>query len=181
MSPVSDAKNLRLLLAGYRGPTAPETTVLMSHPVTDSGAPPSPGAENHNEQRLWLDRLGIALSVLCAVHCALTPVLIAAAPLLFTADFEFRTKAILLCLAVVALGWGFWTHRSWKPLLWLAGALAAFAASEWVGHGHTTGASDSLLHIEGLEIAITVLASGALIMAHLANARACRTNAPHGH
>jgi MerC mercury resistance protein len=181
MSPVSDAKNIPLLLAGYRGPAAPETTVLMPHPVTDSGAPPSTGSENHNEQRLWLDRVGIALSVLCAVHCALTPVLIAAAPLLFTADFEFRTKAILLSLAVVALGWGFVTHRTWKPLFWLAAALVAFGVAEWVGHGHTSEASASLLHQEGFEIAITVLASGALIMAHLANARACRAGAPHGH
>ena len=88
---------------------------------------------------------------------------------LFTSEFEFRTKAVLLSLAVVALGWGFTTHRSWQPLVWLAAALAAFGAAEWFGHG------------QWLEIAATVAASGALIMAHLSNARACRVAAPHGH
>lgn len=130
-------------------------------------------AAEHPE-RVWLDRVGIVLSAVCAVHCALTPILVAVAPFFFTAEFEFRTKAVLLSLAVIALGWGFVSHRSWRPLIWLGGALVAFGVGEWIGHGGSS-------HGEWFEVAATVAASGALIMAHVTNARACRVSAPHGH
>ncbi len=135
----------------------------------------------HGEPQ-WLDRVGITLSALCAIHCALTPILVAVAPLLFTAEFEFRTKALLLALAGIALGWGFITHRSVRPMLWLGVALVAFGIAEWLGHaeqhaGHVVAHGSSAW----LEIGVTVLASAALIMAHVANTQACRSGLPNHH
>lgn len=124
---------------------------------------------------LWLDRAGIVLSLICAVHCALTPILVAVAPLLFTAEFEWRTKVVLVALASVALFVGFVSHRSFTPIYWLGLALGL------LGLSHYWESIDAFSVGETLEIATTVLASGALIMAHLANSRACRTGAPHGH
>jgi hypothetical protein len=123
----------------------------------------------------WLDRLGIVLSVICAVHCALTPVLVAVAPLLFTAEFEWRTKVVLVALASVAIVVGFISHRSWTPIGWLGLALGLLTL------GHLCESWSAFSGGAALEIVATVLASGALIMAHLANLRACRTRAPHGH
>lgn len=131
------------------------------------------GRDDEHQEREWLDRAGILLSALCAMHCALTPILVAVAPFLFTAEFEFRTKAVLLSLAGIALGWGFISHRSWKPLVWLAVALGAFGVAELVVDEPGSG--------EHWEIVATVLASAALIMAHVTNTRACRVAAPHGH
>lgn len=115
-----------------------------------------------------LDRLGISLSVICAAHCVLTPILVAAAPLLFTTEFEHRTKAILVLIAVVALGAGYLNHRSWRPFPWLALAVGVFA----VEHAHPS---------LWWEVSAAVVASGALILAHLSNSRACRAAASHGH
>lgn len=130
---------------------------------------------SHKPPSIWLDRVGIVLSVVCAVHCALTPVLVAIAPLLFTSEFEWRTKVALVALASVALIIGFVSHRSWKPMYWLAIALGLLGLSHWWESLSAFGAA------EVFEIGTTVLASGALIMAHVANTRACRSSADHGH
>ncbi len=166
MFPASDAKSFPLMVA--RQDVDSELSAVQAAPAAPK-VHPGPAHGAHDGQRLWLDRIGIALSAVCAVHCALTPVLVAVAPFLFTSEFEFRTKAVLLSLATVALGWGYVTHRSLTPIVWLALGLTAFGVGEWVGHE------------EWMEIVATVLASLALILAHLSNARACRVSAPHGH
>lgn len=160
-SDLSDNLSSTFSLAG------PRKRINTSMDGTDAGNKP-PGS-------VWLDRVGIVLSVVCAVHCALTPVLIAVAPLVFSAEFEGRTKVVLVLLASVALIIGFASHRSWKPVYWLAVALGLLGLSHWWESLAAFSAA------EGLEIATTVLASGALIMAHLANTRACRTSTAHGH
>jgi hypothetical protein len=175
MLPASDAKSFPLMLPRRDGENRVQARVVDDSRELGSGGPQSTPsdmieADSHQHgQREWLDRIGIVLSVVCAVHCALTPILVAVAPFLFTSEFEFRTKAVLLSLAAVALGWGYVTHRSYKPLFWLGAALAAFGVGEWLGHG------------EWFEVVATVMASIALIMAHVSNARACRVAAPHGH
>lgn len=149
--------------------SAPFSSVrAASRKLSSGGAPQSP-------RSLWLDRLGIVLSVVCAVHCALTPILVAVAPLLFTAEFEWRTKVALVSLASVALVVGFISHKSFVPVYWLGLALGL------LGLSHYGESLPAFSHAEAWEISTTVFASGALIMAHLANSRACRKSAPHGH
>lgn len=176
MLPASDAKSFPLMLPHRDVENRAQARAVDDMRDLGSGGPQSVlsgSAEtdvvHQHGQREWLDRVGIVLSVVCAIHCALTPILVAVAPFLFTSEFEFRTKAVLLSLATVALGWGYVTHRSYKPIVWLGAALAAFGVGEWLGHG------------EWFEVVATVMASIALIMAHFTNARACRVAAPHGH
>ena len=76
-----------------------------------------------------LDKLGMAISSVCAVHCALAPILITVAPLVglgFIFDEKFETIIILvsLGLAFLSLVWGFYKeHRKFEPLyLLLLGA-----------------------------------------------------------
>lgn len=174
MLPASDAKSFPLMLSSGDGESHAEAGLRAVESRGAGAGPfaPSGSAEHvaHDHgQREWLDRIGIFLSAVCAIHCALTPVLVVVAPFLFTSEFEFRTKAVLLSLAAVALGWGYVTHRSYKPIVWLGAALTAFGVGEWVGHG------------EWFEVVATVLASLAVIMAHVTNARACRVAPRHSH
>ena len=60
-----------------------------------------------------LDKLGIAISSICAVHCAVAPILITLAPLIglgFIFEEKFETTIILvsLGLAFLSLVWGFY-------------------------------------------------------------------------
>ena len=76
-----------------------------------------------------LDKIGMAISSACAVHCALAPILITVAPLIglgFIFEEKFETTIILvsLGLAFLSLVWGFYKdHRKFEPLyLLLLGA-----------------------------------------------------------
>ncbi len=72
--------------------------------------------------RDWKDRLGIVASVACAIHCAVTPVLIAVLPTLkFTewmADVRFHQAVALICSALVAISiWpAFRRYRDYRIL-----------------------------------------------------------------
>lgn len=69
-----------------------------------------------------LDKLGMAVSSVCAVHCALAPILITVAPLIglgFIFEEKFETTVIMvsLGLAFLSLVWGFYKdHRKFEPL-----------------------------------------------------------------
>ncbi len=76
-----------------------------------------------------LDKIGMAISSACAVHCAMAPILITVAPLIglgFIFEEKFETTIILvsLGLAFLSLVWGFYKdHRKFEPLyLLLLGA-----------------------------------------------------------
>jgi hypothetical protein len=72
-----------------------------------------------------LDKLGIAISSICAVHCAVAPILITLAPLIglgFIFEEKFETTIILvsLGLAFLSLVWGFYKdHKKFEPLFLL--------------------------------------------------------------
>lgn len=79
--------------------------------------------------RSTLDKIGIAASSICALHCALAPILITVAPLIglgFIFEERFETIFILasLGIAFLSLVWGFYkSHRKFEPLyLLLLGA-----------------------------------------------------------
>lgn len=73
----------------------------------------------------WLDRLGMATSTVCAVHCAATALLMGtlsavgaggvAAPWV---ERTFLGASVLL--GVLSLGHALRRHRSWQPALWFA-------------------------------------------------------------
>ena len=86
------------------------------------------------------DGLGVAASVLCAIHCAAMPFVIGFLPLLglsFLADPAFHQWMVAICLGLALLAFvpGWRRHRRWTPtIIGLVGlsliSFAAFAGPE---------------------------------------------------
>ena len=119
------------------------------------------------------DRIGFAASFLCAVHCALMPVLLALLPAFglnaagwVDIDQAFVVFATLLGAATLTFGWR--RHRAFRAwLLLLPGLLLVWAGSFTTLHDH------SLMHA-------AVMATGGLLLAgaHLLNLRLTHAAAP---
>lgn len=82
-----------------------------------------------------IDKLGVTLSSICAVHCALAPLLITIAPLIglgFIFEEKFETVFILCTcgMAFLSTVWGFYkSHRSFEPFYILLLGLALVVIS----------------------------------------------------
>lgn len=127
------------------------------------------------------DRVGAAGSLLCALHCALLPLVIAALPALGLGGFAlididqaFTVFATLL--GVTTLGYGFRRHRAFRAWFALVPGLALI----WIG-------SFGPLHTHSVAHVLTMVAGGlAVAAAHLVNLRlthaanALRRFAPQG-
>jgi hypothetical protein len=88
----------------------------------------SPALPEQRPAAAWLDRLGMATSTLCAVHCAATALLMGAlsaagAGALGNPWVEgvFLTASVVL--GAVSLGHAVTRHRSLRPMLWFAAGL----------------------------------------------------------
>jgi hypothetical protein len=121
---------------------------------------------------LHLDRLGATGSLLCALHCALLPVLIALLPTLGIAtwmndSFEEGFVVFATLLGMFTLIQGYRRHRAVRALWLLLPGLGAL----WLGIGYEPLHQDAILH------AVTMTFGGTLVgLAHLANLRLT-----HGH
>lgn len=112
------------------------------------------------------DRVGVAASTLCALHCALLPVLAASMPALGLGlggygdiDQAFVLFASLLGITTITLGWR--QHRALRAIGWLAAGLALL----WLG-------AFTPWHRHGWGHAAVMTAGGLLLaMAHLQNLR----------
>jgi len=128
------------------------------------------------------DRVGFIASFLCAIHCALLPVLFALLPILGLEleawlDFDqiFVVFATLLSVITLSLGWQ--RHRLLRPcyvlvpglmLLWLG----AFGPLHAHGHDHAHEHSEVIVH------AVVMTLGGFLLAgAHLWNMRLTRAHA----
>lgn len=112
------------------------------------------------------DRVGVVGSVLCALHCALLPLLIASLPSLGLAGFSlvdldqaFTVFATLL--GVTTLSVGFRRHRAFRAWMVLVPGLALV----WLGsftplHNHSVG-----------HVVVMVVGGLAIAAAHLVNLR----------
>lgn len=120
-----------------------------------------------------LDRIGATGALVCAVHCALLPVLIALLPtvgvsalLAPTLEVAFVLFATLFGLAVLA--WSYRRHRTWRALVLLVPGLLVL----WVGVLYPP------LHHSVVPHALAMTAGGTLVgIAHLANLRLNRCHA----
>jgi uncharacterized membrane protein YfcA len=114
-----------------------------------------------------LDALGFSASTLCAIHCAVTPLLLTALPLLglnFLAHPAIETTMLVLSLliGVASLAQGYFKHhQQWHALLLLAAGFAVIFAGHWVLP-------------EADEEWFTPLGAGTVAIAHLVNWRLCR-------
>ena len=117
--------------------------------------------------RSLLDRFGASGSLLCALHCALTPILLAAIPSLglsawFGGGFERGFVVFVTALGLFSLIWGYRRHRSFRAL----GLLLAGLAALWAG------VLVPPLHEPPLTHAVVMTFGGTLAgLAHLLNLR----------
>ena len=127
---------------------------------------------HHPHRHSLFDRFGATGSLLCALHCALLPLLIALLPSLGVSawlgeGFEqvFVLFATLFGLAVLA--WSYRRHRAMRALALLVPGLAVL----WVGVLYAP------LHHSVVPHAVAMTFGGTLVgLAHLANLRL-----NHGH
>lgn len=121
--------------------------------------------------RRRLDRAGIALSALCAVHCVLGVLLVSivglGAEALFDPVFHRVGLLVATVIAAFAIGWGAIRHRMAAPFV-----------VALVGLGFMTAA---LLVPHGIEEAVLTIAGVALVaLGHILNLRHLRTTCTHG-
>jgi hypothetical protein len=144
--------------AVFRLPTAPtqiSSDGLRMRPVRRRG--------------FWADRAGIILSVLCAIHCFLTPILILSFPAtqnLFHGDAHEKFHLILLgilpLIAIAAFIPGFRRHRNWQVFAWSLPGLAMIATVALF-----------LNEVSWVSTTVSILGSAFLIQSHRINRRLC--------
>ena len=114
-----------------------------------------------------LDRFGATGSMICAVHCALTPVLLAAIPTLGLSVWlgDGIERAFVVFVTVVGLFsllWGYRRHRTFRAL----GVLLAGLALLWVGQLYAPVHDSVVTH------AVVMTLGGTLVaVAHVVNLR----------
>lgn len=122
--------------------------------------------------RHLLDRFGATGSLLCAVHCAVLPILLAAAPSLGLSVWlgdgvELALVSFVTLLGLFSLVWGWRRHRALRALGFLVPGLAAL----WAGLLYAP------LHHSAVPHAVVMTLGGVLVgVAHLVNLRL-----NHGH
>ncbi|MEN3332356.1 MAG: hypothetical protein V7641_1721 [Blastocatellia bacterium] len=125
--------------------------------------------EGVKTQRL-LDRLAIAVSGLCVLHCLITPVLLILIPVLASTNvadkvFHRILLAFVLPFSLAALLLGCRRHKDWIVFVLGILGLALLILTAWFGH-------DSFGET-GERIA-TVLGGLTLAIGHVRNYRLCR-------
>jgi hypothetical protein len=114
-----------------------------------------------------LDRFGATGSIVCALHCALTPLLLAAIPSLGLSawlgdGFERGFVVFVTVLGLFSMLWGYRRHRVFRALGMLLFGLAAL----WAGVLYAP------LHQALVPHAIVMTVGGTLVgLAHLVNLR----------
>jgi hypothetical protein len=121
--------------------------------------------------RQRLDRAGIALSALCALHCLLSVVLVSviglgAEALLDPAIHRFGLLLATL-VAAVAIGWGAIKHRMAAPFVVAMMGLSFMGGALAVPHG-----------VE--EAVLTIIGVALVAIGHFMNLRHLRTSCTHG-
>ncbi len=112
------------------------------------------------------DRVGFAASFLCALHCALLPLVLAVLPTLGLSvggwvDIDQGVTVFATLLGVTTLALGFRRHRAFRAWVLLVAGLALV----WLG-------AFSPLHDHGLGHAVVMAVGGLMIAgAHLLNLR----------
>lgn len=115
---------------------------------------------------LW-DRVGISTSILCVVHCLVTPVLLMFLPLVGGALAHESFHALIIAVVVPVAAWALWNgykvHRH-TTMFWYAGfGFASILVSVSFGHDHDL-----------VQMSFMVAAGILLAYAHFLNLRAGR-------
>ncbi len=117
------------------------------------------------------DALGIATSIVCAIHCALLPLFVSSLPLfgvniLEHIGFEYAMIALAFVLGIYALYHGFRKHHhSWLPVYLFSGGMALLILK---------------VSFHNLELILLIPSVLLIIAAHFLNYRLCRKH-NHAH
>jgi hypothetical protein len=121
--------------------------------------------------RQRLDRAGIALSALCAVHCLLSVVAVSViglgAEALFDPAIHRFGLLIATLIAAVAIGWGAMRHRMAAPFVVAMMGLTFMGGALAVPHGIR-------------EAVLTIIGVGLVSLGHILNLRHLHTSCTHG-
>lgn len=112
----------------------------------------------------WFERAAAGASLVCLIHCAGLPLLLAALPALsgliaVPEDFHVWVLGFAVPASGVALVMGTWRHRAWVPLVTGCVGLALLATGALILLGGT------------FETPVTLAGSGLLVFAHIGNWR----------
>jgi hypothetical protein len=129
-----------------------------------------------SDRRAWLDRMGMSVGLLCAVHCLVLPVGVAMIPvagleLMSGEGLEWAFVIVAVALGGLSLVPGFLrTHRQVLPVfLLLLGASFPLAGRTLLGDGSR------------LEIPIVVTGALSMVLAHATNVNSVVRAAPAHH
>lgn len=115
---------------------------------------------------IW-DRIGISTSILCVLHCLLTPLLVIFLPLagsvLTEGWFHFAIVIVAVPVAFIALWRGYRRHHQSPVLWWGSIGVAAMSLALAINRHNST-----------LESALMIIAGTSLSYAHFLNLRAIR-------
>lgn len=139
----------------------------------------------------WLDSLAIGMSIVCAIHCLVTPVLIVFLPILATTfwvheDFHLWMLLFVLPTSALAMFLGCRKHKDRLILaLSIIGLSALTATAIYESASHAEGAATAHAHCEhcveagadewltGVTL-LNVMGGLFLASAHVRNYRLCR-------
>lgn len=108
-----------------------------------------------------IDISGLLVSALCAVHCAVTPLLLVALPFVGWQAWETPLRLAAVFIGIGAVGMGALFHRNFSVVWMLLLGIVLLGIATLL-HGHLIP-----------ELVVSVAASAALIRAHWLNTRAC--------
>ena len=166
--------------------TGPRVSILKMHDSSlHSTSAPHPSA--------WLDRLGMGMAMVCAVHCLLTPILVVLLPIIATSfwvdrSFHLWMLAIVAPMTAFSFFMGCRKHHDGLLILLAGVGLVLLITGISVGcsscdshnHAHSIFDLDSFPH--SLESLLTTLGGLILVIAHFRNFRLCRhTSCKHSH
>ena len=82
------------------------------------------GKSSHSHSKVWSwDQVGMSLSALCAIHCALTPLVMVFLPVVLSKSYDSPLFHVVLALVIIPVGlWAFWTgykHHKRTRVFWL--------------------------------------------------------------
>lgn len=113
------------------------------------------------------DRVGISTSILCVLHCLLTPVLLMVAPLVGSTLHSSWVHPLMVSVAVPVAVWALWAgyrhHRRVSTLVLGGIGIVLIAAALIFGNDH-----------DNREVILMVAAGIFLASAHYRNLTACK-------
>lgn len=121
------------------------------------------------------DKFSITLSLLCAVHCLMVPLLLIAAPSLSALHlqneaFHFWMLAAVIPISLYALSIGCKKHQRYRLLFWGVSGLSLMIIA--VLFGHDIGG-------EVAEKVLTLLGAVLVVVAHVGNFQRCKKQDCH--